>query len=264
MMGQEDKICGGYILLSRKLIESKIMSKPPQFLKVWVWLLLRAQYADRNGIKRGQIRTSIPEIQESMTYNVGYRKHRPSKKEIWGILEWLRNPREGSTKVTMAVTTKVTGGMLITISNYDIYQNPKNYEGNDEGNYEGPTKVTTGEQLINKKVKRIKKENKKQEESTELPAWLDKTAWQSYRQHRTAVKKPMSATAERLALKRLEEFEKQGMSHASVLNQSVMNGWVGLFELKQSSNGNGVVPKEDWATRKERELKEKANATRAI
>ncbi len=145
------------------------MSKPPLYVKVWLWLLVRARYSTANGLRRGQVRTSLPEIQDAMTHKVGYRKVRPSKKEIWGILEWLRNPdqcreslrnhdqslaesesarnpHEGTTKVTMIVTTKVTHGIVITICNYEYYQDWKNYEGNDEGNDEGTAKVTTGEQ----------------------------------------------------------------------------------------------------------------------
>jgi hypothetical protein len=33
----------------------------------------------------------------------------------------------------MVETAKATHGMVITVCNYDYYQNPENYEGNDEG-----------------------------------------------------------------------------------------------------------------------------------
>ncbi len=155
-------IPGGYILLSRKIIGSEIMKKPPMYLKVWAWLLLNAQRGPYKGLSRGQLVTSIPEIQDAMTYKVGFRVVRPSKKEVWGILNWLRrscaqpceHPHEGNAEggeeLPMIETTKVTQKLLINIVKYDLYQSPKNYEGNAEGNGKLPTKVTpeeeTGEQ----------------------------------------------------------------------------------------------------------------------
>lgn len=140
----EPLIPGGYILLSRKIIESEIFKKPPLYLKVWIYLLLKAQHKDYRQLKRGQLWTNIPEIQEACSWYVGFRKETPSKKQIYTILEWLRNPyeqdNEKNTKETMIVTTKGTQGMLIYIENFNHYQTSKNYEGNDEGNNEIPMK----------------------------------------------------------------------------------------------------------------------------
>lgn len=149
----DKKIEGGYILLSRKLIESEIMKKPPLYLKVWIWLLLKAQHHDYRDLKRGEYKTSIPEIIEAMSYKVGYRISRPTKKEIFGILEWLRNPYEGDMKGynegNMMVTTKVTHGFVYNIVNYSTYQNPDNYEGNNEGLAKVTTKVARRERQGN-------------------------------------------------------------------------------------------------------------------
>lgn len=134
----------GYILESRRILDSDIWKKPPMYFKVWHYLLLHAQYTEYRGMKRGQLFTSINQIREDCSYHVGYRKVKPTKKEIWNILEWLRNPHEGNnegnSRGTMIVTTNGTHGMLITICNFNYYQDPKNYERNDEGNDEIPTK----------------------------------------------------------------------------------------------------------------------------
>lgn len=151
----------GYILLSKSIVESGIWSKPPLYLKVWVYLLNNANYNDYGNLKRGQLFTSIPELQRVCSYQVGYRTVTPSKKEIWGILEYLRNPSEGNsegnTKEPMIVTTKVTHGMIVTICKYSDYQNPRFYEGNSEGNSEALTKELRRERQGNN----IKKENKR-------------------------------------------------------------------------------------------------------
>lgn len=161
----------GYILESRQILDSEIWNKPPLYFKVWHYLLMKAQYQDSGNLKRGQLFTSIDEIAEKCAYKAGYRKKKPSRKEIWSILEFLRKPHEGNnggnTKGTMAETTKVTHGILVTICNYDKYQTPSNYEGNNEGNNERDTKETTkgteGEQYY-KEYKELKnKENNSRE-----------------------------------------------------------------------------------------------------
>ncbi len=136
----EPLIPGGYILLSRKIIESEIWQKPPLYLKVWIYLLSRAQHTSFKKLIRGQLWITIAEIQEACSYMVGYRKETPSEKQIRSILNWLRNPYEETTNVptkdSMIVITKGTRGMLITIENFNIYQDSKNYESNYEGVYE--------------------------------------------------------------------------------------------------------------------------------
>jgi hypothetical protein len=169
-------IPGGYILLSRNLLESDIWDKPPLYLKVWVYLLSKAQHQDYKNLKRGQLRTSIPEIQEAMSYMVGYRKQKPSRKQVWSVLEWLRNTHldsnyeirvNGTVNRTrgepMIVTTKGTHGIVINIVNYGVYQEPKNYEGNNGRTNEKDTNGTRTERQgnnINKNDKNEKNDKK--------------------------------------------------------------------------------------------------------
>lgn len=153
----------GYILLSRGVLNSDIWSKPPLYMKVWIYLLTNANYKDYGNLKRGQLFTSIPEIQRACSYKVGYRTVEPTKKEIWGILEFLRNPGEGNdegnTKEPMIETMKVTHGMVVTICKYNDYQNPRNYEGNSESNDEGTAKELRRKRQGNNINKQDKRNN---------------------------------------------------------------------------------------------------------
>lgn len=160
---------------SRSILKSSIWTKPPIYFKVWHYLLLNAQYADYGNLKRGQLFTSIDMIREACTYYVGYRKEVPTRKQIFDVLEWLRNPCEGNNegnsestaKVPMIVTTKVTHGMIVTICKYNDYQNFKFYEGNNESNDEGTAKVTTKEQRKKSEGNNIIKTNKYKNINTE-------------------------------------------------------------------------------------------------
>lgn len=177
------KIPGGYIIVSRKIVESEIWAKPPLYIKVWIYLLSLAQHSDYKNLKRGQLITSVPDIVEACKWKVGYRTERPSEKEVRGIINWLRKlnegVHEGQTKGTMIGTTKVTHGFLINIDNYDFYQTPKNYEGHSDGRNDGSAKDErkTGQgHNINKNVKNKKNEKEK---STDL---FNKNSTSKYQQ----------------------------------------------------------------------------------
>ena len=145
---------GGYIILSRKLIESEIWKKPPLYLKIWIYILTTAQHKQYKGLKRGQLTTSIPEIIEACSWYSGYRKIKPTKDQIYQIIEWLRKPcgsndesNDGSnTGATMITTTRATQSMVINVVNYSVYQDSKNYGSNDGSNDGHATGATTTQQ----------------------------------------------------------------------------------------------------------------------
>lgn len=103
-----------------------------------------ASHKDHNNLKRGQFFTSSTKMQEAMSWMVGARLQKPTIKQI-------RSAYEGLARVGEVGVTKVVGGMIVTILNYDYYQNPKNYEGRNEGNNEGATKSNSGANHNNKK-----------------------------------------------------------------------------------------------------------------
>jgi len=115
------------------MLESDLMDKPPLYFKLWTWILLRAEWRTGKKLQRGQFLTSIAEMREAMSWLVGYRRMKPSKDEI-------RSAYEALTKATMITTVKTTRGMIISVLNYDIYQDPKNYEGHSEAHDESCTK----------------------------------------------------------------------------------------------------------------------------
>lgn len=164
------QITGGYILVSRKLIESEIWEKPPLYLKVWMYLLMRAQYKPFKDLERGELVVSIPELIEACSYKVGYRTEKPTKSQIFNILEWLRNSNEGSderySNETMIETTKTTRGMVVKVTNYNVYQDSKNYEQNDERNSETSTNDTMPKRQADTINKNVKKELRTKELNT--------------------------------------------------------------------------------------------------
>ena len=87
--------------------------------------------------------------------------------------------------------------------------------------------------------------------SNNLPDWLDKDAWESWVKHRTEQKKKLTPQTIKLQLKFLESDVK---NHRAIIEQSIQNGWMGLFPLK------GTAPKKQpsnvWKSEDRSQLKE--------
>lgn len=63
----------------------------------------------------------------------------------------------------------------------------------------------------------------------ELPDWLPKKDWEDFISHRKAIRKPMSDTAKIRAINELGRLKELGNNVSAVINQSIINGWSGVF-----------------------------------
>lgn len=80
-----------------------------------------------------------------------------------------------------------------------------------------------------------------------------KPAWDSFVRHRKSLKAPLTRESANLVLKELLKLSGSDPIKAiAVLNQTIMNGWKGLFPVKDDKNTKGVVFQD---TREERKLK---------
>lgn len=107
------------------MLDSDVMDWPAHYVKLWVWMLGKAFWRNGDKLKKGQFVTTIAEMQKVGGHKIGYRTRELTKGEV-------RSAYEAFTKNTMINTTKTTRGMIITICNYDKYQNPDNYEQHNE------------------------------------------------------------------------------------------------------------------------------------
>ena len=146
-------IIGGYILQPRKLDESEVSKMPPVTRELWLYLLRKVNHKDKGKLKRGQGFFSFNNIQNDLCWYAGYRKMVYSKPQL---TKSLRRLYEGK----MVETTKATRGLIITVCNYDYYQTPENYEGNDEESTKEPRKKSSG-RTKNKNDKNVIIEEKK-------------------------------------------------------------------------------------------------------
>jgi uncharacterized protein YdaU (DUF1376 family) len=76
-----------------------------------------------------------------------------------------------------------------------------------------------------------------------FPSWLPEKEWGEFLRMRQRIRKPVTPYAMERIIKRLDGFRSRGQPPAEVLDQSTVNGWQNVYELKQDSRTHGQVTK---------------------
>jgi len=141
-------IPGGHFLMSRMIYLSAIWKKPPQYLRLFLWFIGKAVFQDGytfkgHILKRGELITTYGEIADALAYSFNRALLKPTVKEIRIMLSWLQSEGMISLKPLIDGTSTNKGrpieltrayiGLLITIINYDTYQDIESYKGRDKG-----------------------------------------------------------------------------------------------------------------------------------
>ena len=81
-----------------------------------------------------------------------------------------------------------------------------------------------------------------------LPEFLNSEVWESFRRHRG---KKFTANAQELVIKKLAAWRDQGQDPNAILENSIANGWQGVFEEKHKgqTNGRGYESERDKSRR---------------
>lgn len=74
------------------------------------------------------------------------------------------------------------------------------------------------------------------EAAPELPPGLDPAAWKRWHDYRREIRKPLKPVSLPAAQRELAAF---GCDQSAVVEQSIANGYQGLFDLKKRANGSG-------------------------
>lgn len=212
----------GYIKLHRCALGS-IWAKQPDFMAVWVYCLLRANYKAADVITEwggmihlepGQFITSRLKISEQ----TGVQESKVERiLNIFKSEQQIEQQNRGKFRV-------------ITVCNWSKYQIDEQQNEQQVNN-----RRTTSEQQVNtnkkeeRMIKKIKKESKGM-----FPLCQ---AWNDYLEMRIKIKKPLTDGAKGMAVKKLIVLQALGHDPVEVLNQSTFNSWQGLFEVKGKENG---------------------------
>ncbi|BBA71730.1 hypothetical protein [Geobacter sulfurreducens] len=112
-------IPGGFYLASRAISED-LQDKPAHYLKLWDWMLRTAFFRDGKDLKRGELLTTIDEMRYVGGYSSGSARKPLTKDQVRSAYGHL-------TDTGRITTRKTTRGMVITVCNYDILQDPRSY-----------------------------------------------------------------------------------------------------------------------------------------
>jgi hypothetical protein len=151
MEAKEPKIKGGYILYPRYFLDA-LGDLPPLDRYLWTYLNSKANHKD-SILNRGQLITTIDDLRQATRYRCGYAYKKPTKAAIYRCLERFR-------RKNMIETRKTTRGLVITICDYEFYQNPANYECNTTVNTNVTTKMTEAKHDKQEYLKNDKKKER--------------------------------------------------------------------------------------------------------
>jgi 5-methylcytosine-specific restriction endonuclease McrA len=97
----------------------------------------------------------------------------------------------------------------------------------------------SGNGIEQKKRKEEKRRENKEKikEKTNPPECISLKVWQDFIDHRNSIKKPMTEKAKSLMIARLMEMHEKGHDVNDILENSIINGWQGVFEPRDKNNG---------------------------
>lgn len=148
-------------MIARSIELSDIMDKPPHFREIWMYLIRQVNWETNGKFKRGSGLFTYKRIIDDLAWKVGYRTQRYKKWECEKALKWLM-------KATMIATTKTTRGLIITVCNFDTYQDAKNYESDTKAT----TKVQRKRQRSDTILKEVKNKEPKKKKKLFVPPTL--------------------------------------------------------------------------------------------
>jgi hypothetical protein len=210
---------------------------PPLYHRVWQWIKYSVNHdpvniPNKDGsstlINPGQRATSYRQIANEVGYYEGKKWKEPNPKTIKSILDWMMIKK-------MIRVQGNTLGTIITVENWVLYQeeltkgNTKRITPSTRRKHHLDTNNNDNNDNNDKKV--IKSIGDVVTDYTENTILQDSI--NDFIEHRKAIKKPLSTKALELTFKNLDKLTGSDKEKADILNQSIANGWQGVFAIKQ-------------------------------
>lgn len=205
----------GWIKLHRKILDNPTVCQNPDFLAVWIYLLLNATHSEIkvifNGneisLMPGQLITGRKTISEIM---------KVEESKVQRILKKLENAHQ----IEQQTSTK---NRLITILNWESYQQSEQQNEQQVNN-----KRTTSEQQVNTN-KNVKKEHNVKNEKKDI--YFDdinlNDVFIDFVDMRKKLKSPMSDRAIKMMIKKINDYD---VSVAiELLEDSILHSWKDIY-----------------------------------
>lgn len=224
-------LTGGFIKIYRSLLEWE-WYQDTNTKTVFIHLLLTANYEDKNWkgnkICRGQKVTSYQNLANEL--NMSIQNVRTAIKHLISTGE-----------ITNKQNAKYS---LITIKNYDKFQEVTS--NLTDSQQSANKQLTSNQQATNnngRKIKKDKESKKDKNNNIDFSKLIDeftqndelKDVIYEFIQHRINIKKPLTELALKKILNQLNKWDYTNEECIVCLNNSIMNGWQGIFEIKKQT-----------------------------
>jgi len=232
----------GFIFIHRAIWNNPIVTKDPDHLAVWIYLLTFATHAkidtifnsSRITLNSGQLVTGRKEIARDTKVN---------ESKVQRILKKFESERQIEQQTSRQ-------NRLVSIINWDKYQ--KETKAEQQNEQQVNSKRTASEQQVNtyNNVNNVNKDNNvilKSEIFEDLKLNTRFHEWISYRKE---IKKTLKATTMQAQINKLNQYPP--LVAIQMIDQSIENGWTGLFEIKQSISNNKVNKKSNFEEQAEK------------
>lgn len=242
----------GWIKLHRKLLDNPLVMKDSEYFQVWVYLLLKASHAEypvffggeKINLLPGQLITGRKKIAADTGID---------ENKVFRILKALKTEQQ----IEQQVSNK---NSLISIVRWSEYQSCEQQDAQQVN-----SKRTASEQQVNtnkniKNNKNVKNDkNNHEDELLMVCELLGKHDYSlfgeehtgelqatilSFIEFRRKIKKPMTEKAVDLLISKLKKLSNSIPEQIEILNQSIINGWQGIFPLKDQTTKKGGTSNE--------------------
>ena len=150
--------------------------------------------------------------------------------------------------VHQAVTRLTSDGFLILTNQQNGYEN----SGAEKSRVEKRREEE-------KKIRRAPQKTAATPLAFALPSWVPVSTWNDYSEMRRKIRHPMTRAAMTLAVHKLGTLSGSNPDLArSILEQSILNSWQGLFELRPNGGANGASKRKRYTREEIERLSEPA------
>lgn len=204
-----------WVKLYRKLLKSPIFDNE-KALKVWVWCLLKATHVDREQLV-GRQTVHLKKGEFIFGRKKASQELKMKEKTLYDYMKLLEN-------LQMLVIKSNNKFSVVSIEKWENYQEKKIISDN---------KRTTNEQQMNtnKNVKNVNNNIYKEIENFTNNEKLIESITE-FIDYRKSKKKELTDLALKKILNKFKEWQYTEEECIESINNSIMNGWTGVFELK--------------------------------
>ena len=203
----------GWIKLHRIAMDGPIWQNKNMW-RVFSWCLMRASHKKHVQMV-GLTKVELGPGQFIFGRDAAGRETGLPPSTVWGCMQWLKS----NNTIDIKSDNKKS---IVTLVNWAFYQSCED-ESDSKANGKSKHRLTA----VRHKQEVFPLEILKNEKNP-----LDQ-ALDDFAEHRRKMKKPMTPRATKLLLGELDKLAATDREKIAILNQSILNGWTGVFPLKQ-------------------------------